>query len=251
MLLSWKLINVKVARYSKACNMIEIKNRLQSLHKMINQAEMQAQRPESSVQLLAVSKTWPVEILRAAASAGQYCFGENYLQEALIKIDALNDLDLQWHFIGPIQSNKTKDIARHFDWVQSVDRLKIAQRLNNQRPNELAALNVCIQVNIDDEQSKAGVSISEANTLAEQIQQLDKLVLRGIMVIPTKTDDIFIQTSAFQRAYQLFNSLQMQYPTIDTLSMGMTADMNSAIAQGSTMIRVGTGIFGQRHTRPA
>ena len=229
--------------------MIEIKKRLQSLHNTINQAEMQAKRPENSVQLLAVSKTWSAEILRDAAAAGQECFGENYLQEALIKIDALKDLDLQWHFIGPIQSNKTKDIARSFDWVQSVDRLKIAQRLNNQRPSELAALNVCIQVNIDNEKSKAGTSLDEVNTLAQEIMQLDRLVLRGLMVIPTKTDDVSQQSSAFQRAHQLFKSLKTQYATIDTLSMGMTADMNSAIAQGSTMIRVGTGIFGQRHTR--
>jgi PLP dependent protein len=229
--------------------MIEIKKRLQSLHNTINQAEMQAKRPENSVQLLAVSKTWSAEILRDAAAAGQDCFGENYLQEALIKIEALKDVDLQWHFIGPIQSNKTKDIARYFDWVQSIDRIKIAQRLNNQRPNELPALNVCIQVNIDDEKSKAGISLDEVDSLAQEIMQLNRLVLRGLMVIPTKTDNVSQQSSTFQRAYQLFKSLKTQYATIDTLSMGMTADMNSAIAQGSTMIRVGTGIFGQRHTR--
>lgn len=231
--------------------MTEIKTRLQSLHNTINQAEMQAKRPENSVQLLAVSKTWSAEILRDAAEAGQASFGENYLQEALIKIKTLKDLNLQWHFIGPIQSNKTKDIAQYFDWVQSIDRIKIAQRLNNQRPNELPALNVCIQVNIDDEKSKAGISLDDVDSLAQEIMQLDRLVLRGLMVIPTKTDDISIQSSAFQRAHQLFSSLQHQYSTIDTLSMGMTADMNSAIAQGSTMIRVGTGIFGQRHTRSA
>jgi PLP dependent protein len=229
--------------------MIEIKKRLQSLHNTINQAEIQAKRPENSVQLLAVSKTWSAEILRDAAAAGQDCFGENYLQEALIKIDNLKDLDLQWHFIGPIQSNKTKDIARYFDWVQSVDRIKIAQRLNNQRPHDIPRLNVCIQVNIDDEKSKAGISLGEVDSLAQEINLLDRLVLRGLMVIPTKTDDVSQQSSAFQQAYQLFRSLKTQYSTIDTLSMGMTADMNSAIAQGSTMIRVGTGIFGQRHTR--
>ncbi|OUR64898.1 YggS family pyridoxal phosphate enzyme [Methylophaga sp. 42_25_T18] len=228
--------------------MIDIKKRLQSLHNTINQAETQAQRPQNSVQLLAVSKTWPAELLRQAANAGQICFGENYLQEALIKIKALADLDLQWHFIGPIQSNKTKDIAQHFSWVQSVARIKIAQRLNKQRPDTLPALNVCVQVNIDDEKTKFGTSAAELDLLVDEIDQLDRLVLRGLMVIPTKTDNIEQQHSAFQRAHQLFTKLQDQYPTIDTLSMGMTADMNSAITQGSTMIRVGTGIFGQRHT---
>ena len=228
--------------------MIEIKKRLQSLHNTINQAEIQAQRPQNSVQLLAVSKTWPAEILRQAADAGQICFGENYLQEALIKIDALADLDLQWHFIGPIQSNKTKDIAQHFNWVQSVDRIKIAQRLNKQRPDTLPALNVCVQVNIDDETTKSGTSAAELDLLVQNINQLDRLVLRGLMVIPTKTDNLEQQHSAFQRAHRLFTDLQDQYATVDTLSMGMTADMNPAIAQGSTMIRVGTGVFGQRHT---
>ena len=228
--------------------MIDIKKRLQSLHNTINQAEIQAQRPQNSVQLLAVSKTWPAELLRQAAAAGQICFGENYLQEALIKINALADLDLQWHFIGPIQSNKTKDIAQHFNWVQSVDRIKIAQRLNKQRPDALPALNVCVQVNIDAEKTKSGTSAAELNLLVQKINQLDRLVLRGLMVIPTKTDDLEQQHSAFQRAHQLFTDLQDQYATVDTLSMGMTADMNPAIAQGSTMIRVGTGVFGQRHT---
>lgn len=228
--------------------MTEIKKRLQSLQNTINQAEIQAKRSNNSVQLLAVSKTWPADILRQAALAGQNSFGENYLQEALTKIDALSDLSLQWHFIGPIQSNKTKDIAQYFDWVQSVDRVKIAQRLNNQRPASLAALNTCIQINIDAEETKSGAAISELETIAEEIDLLDRLVLRGLMVIPTKTNDIDRQQSAFQRAHQLFIQLQNQYPTVDTLSMGMTGDMNAAISQGSTMIRIGTGIFGQRHT---
>lgn len=226
--------------------MIEIKKRLQSLNNTINQAEMQACRPQGSVQLLAVSKTWPAEILRQAANAGQICFGENYLQEAITKIEALSDLDLQWHFIGPIQSNKTKDIAQHFSWVQSIDRLKIAQRLNTQRPETLAPLNICIQVNIDNEDSKSGVSPIETLALAKEIVQLDRLTLRGIMVIPTKTDDIDQQQQAFQRAHDLFITLQKQFPSVDTLSMGMTNDLSTAIALGSTMVRVGTGLFGQR-----
>lgn len=226
--------------------MIEIKKRLQSLNNTINQAEMQAHRPQGYVQLLAVSKTWPAEILRQAANAGQICFGENYLQEAITKINALSDLDLQWHFIGPIQSNKTKVIAQNFSWVQSVDRLKIAQRLNKQRPEYLPPLNVCIQVNIDNEDSKSGVLPTEVMSLAQEIMLLERLKLRGMMAIPTKTNNIDQQQSAFQRAHDLFIALQIQYPDVDTLSMGMSNDLSAAIAQGSTMVRVGTGLFGQR-----
>jgi pyridoxal phosphate enzyme (YggS family) len=228
--------------------MIELKTRLQSLKKTINQAEMQVQRPINSVQLLAVSKTWSADILRQATDAGQSHFGENYLQEALIKIEALKDLDITWHFIGPIQSNKTKDIAQHFSWVQSVDRLKIAQRLNNQRPTSHTPLNICIQVNIDDEKTKSGVNITETATLAKEITQLDRLILRGLMIIPAKTDDIEQQISAFNRAYSLYSSLKRDYPSMDTLSMGMSADMKLAIHHGSTMVRIGTGLFGQRHS---
>ncbi len=203
------------------------------------------------MKLLAVSKTWPAEKLRLVAEEGQLRFGENYLQEALEKIDALADLDLEWHFIGPIQSNKTRDIAARFDWAQSVDRLKIARRLNEQRPEDLTPLNVCIQVNIDEENSKSGVAASEVMPLAEAISQLDRLRLRGLMVIPSRQEREEAQRDSFRRANAVFESLQQRFDHIDTLSMGMSADLHAAVAEGSTMVRIGTALFGQRDTRQA
>ncbi|MBE9533000.1 MAG: YggS family pyridoxal phosphate-dependent enzyme [Proteobacteria bacterium] len=226
--------------------MLTIKKRISNITNSIKVAENEAGRPLNSVQLLAVSKTWPSALLREAAQAGQQYFGENYLQEALIKIDELSDLNLEWHFIGPIQSNKTKDIASQFDWVQSVDRLKIAQRLSNQRPPDLANLNICIQINIDDEASKAGITVDELLPFAEKINQLERLTLRGLMIIPTKTDDESQQRASFQKARQIFEQLQSIYPSVDTLSMGMSADMSLAIEEGSTLVRVGTALFGTR-----
>ena len=228
--------------------MIDIKKRLFVTNSNIKKGETAFNRQSGSVQLLAVSKTWPADVLRDAAMAGQRLFGENYLQEALVKIDELADLNLEWHFIGPIQSNKTKDIASHFDWVQSIDRLKIAQRLSNQRPSELADLNICIQVNIDNETTKSGVAMEDLLAFAEQINKLERLSLRGLMIIPAKTDDPEQQRTSFKKAYQLYTQLTDLYPTVDTLSMGMTADMTMAIAEGSTMVRIGTAVFGQRHT---
>lgn len=209
---------------------------------------MQSGRAPDSIQLLAVSKTWPADKLRQMAALGQSCFGENYLQEALAKIEALADLDLQWHFIGPIQSNKTRDIAAHFDWAQSIDRFKIARRLDQQRSDEQAPLNVCIQVNIDNEDSKSGVKAGDVLPLAEQIAQLDRLKLRGLMVIPSRQTEESAQRASFHRAHDLFQQLQDQHPQVDTLSMGMTADLSAAIAEGSTMVRIGTALFGQRDT---
>ena len=231
--------------------MTDIKKRLFVTDSNIKKAEIAFKRQTGSVQLLAVSKTWSSEVLRDAAMAGQRLFGENYLQEALVKIDDLADLNLEWHFIGPIQSNKTKDIASHFDWVQSIDRLKIAQRLSNQRPSELADLNICIQVNIDNETTKSGVAMEDLLAFAEQINKLERLSLRGLMIIPAKTDDPEQQRTSFKKAYQLYTQLTDLYPTVDTLSMGMTADMTMAIAEGSTMVRIGTAVFGQRHTATA
>jgi PLP dependent protein len=228
--------------------MNDIKKRLFVTNSTIKKAEVAFNRQTGSVQLLAVSKTWPANVVRDAAMAGQRLFGENYLQEALVKIDELVDLNLEWHFIGPIQSNKTKDIASHFDWVQSIDRLKIAQRLSDQRPTESADLNICIQVNIDNETSKSGVATTDLLAFAEQINKLERLTLRGLMIIPAKTDDSDQQRAAFNRAYQLYTQLADRYPTVDTLSMGMTGDMSSAIAEGSTMVRIGTAVFGQRLT---
>ncbi|MCL4123162.1 UNVERIFIED_CONTAM: hypothetical protein GTU68_048305 [Idotea baltica] len=224
-----------------------IKN-LSSVTNRIERAAIKAHRPPQSIQLLAVSKTWPAKALRIAASSGQTAFGENYLQEALQKIDQLQDLKISWHFIGPIQSNKTKDIAEHFDWAQSIDRLKIAQRLARQRPLDAQPLNVCIQVNIDNEDTKAGVSEQGLLALAADIDALMQLKLRGIMVIPSKENTLSQQHIAFQKAYALYRQLADTYPSVDTLSMGMSADLDAAIAEGSTMVRIGSAIFGQRAT---
>ncbi|MCB2425787.1 YggS family pyridoxal phosphate-dependent enzyme [Methylophaga pinxianii] len=228
--------------------MTNSKTRLQSVMNFINLAEQQANRPQGSVQLLAVSKTWPASRLRELAEVGQTRFGENYLQEALEKIDALADLPLEWHFIGPVQSNKTREIADKFDWVESIDRVKIAQRLSAQRPVDKAPLNICLQVNIDDESSKAGVHPDNLMELAAAVSQLENLRLRGLMVIPAIAETTEQQLDAFGRAQQLFSQLKTVHPEVDTLSMGMSADMQAAIAQGSTQVRIGTALFGERHT---
>ncbi|MDF1587642.1 MAG: YggS family pyridoxal phosphate-dependent enzyme [Gammaproteobacteria bacterium] len=225
-----------------------LKNRLITIEDLIRNTEKQFNRPRQSVSLLAVSKTWPASLLRQLAEAGQQRFGENYLQEALTKIKQCADLDLEWHFIGPIQSNKTRDIALHFDWVHTVDRLKIAQRLSNQRPDDLAPLNICIQVNIDDEATKSGIAANALLPLAAEIAQLPHLNLRGLMIIPAKTDNVDQQQASFHKAHVLFEHLSSIYPGIDTLSMGMSGDMTLAIAEGSTMVRVGSALFGQRAT---
>ena len=226
-----------------------IKNR-QKIMALIERAATSHNRSSQSIQLLAVSKTWPSEQIRQLALAGQHNFGENYLQEALIKIEQLQDLNLTWHFIGPIQSNKTKDIAQHFDWVHSVDRTKIAQRLSSQRPEDQPPMNVCIQVNIDNEESKSGINENAIIPLAEQIDLLDNLILRGLMIIPSKTDDIEQQRLSFHKAHALYQQLRPKYLSIDTLSMGMSNDLATAISEGSTMVRIGSGIFGQRTTHP-
>jgi len=228
--------------------MTEIKTPLHTLLDTIEITTNKARKQPYSVQLLAVSKTWPAEDLRKLANQGQRCFGENYLQEALTKIAALSDLRIEWHFIGPIQSNKTRDIAANFDWVQSIDRIKIARRLSEQRPSNLDKLNVCIQVNIDNEDSKSGVKSDEVLNFAKQIIQFEHLQLRGLMIIPKKTTDPQQQQHSFQNAQSLFSQLAAIYPSIDTLSMGMSADMECAIAEGSTMVRIGTALFGARHT---
>jgi len=228
--------------------MTNSKTRLQSVMNFIKLAEQQANRPQGSVKLLAVSKTWPASRLRELAEAGQNRFGENYLQEALEKISALADLQLEWHFIGPAQSNKTREIAANFDWVESVDRLKIAQRLSAQRPAEKPPLNICLQVNIDNEASKAGVPPDKLMELAAAVSQLDNLRLRGLMVIPAIAETEEQQLDAFRRAQQLFSQLKTTHPQVDTLSMGMSADLQAAITQGSTMVRIGTALFGERRT---
>ncbi|EJN27460.1 YggS family pyridoxal phosphate-dependent enzyme [Pseudomonas sp. GM80] len=209
----------------------------------IQTATQAAHRPVNSVQLLAVSKTKPAETLREAYAAGLRDFGENYLQEALGKQLELADLPLIWHFIGPIQSNKTRAIAEHFDWVHSVDRLKIAQRLSEQRPAELPPLNICIQVNVSGEVSKSGCTPDDLPALAAAISTLPRLKLRGLMAIPEPTDDRAEQDAAFAAVQKLQASLDLP---LDTLSMGMSHDLESAIAQGATWVRIGTALFGAR-----
>jgi pyridoxal phosphate enzyme (YggS family) len=219
-----------------ADNILQVGSRIQT-------ATQAAHRPENSVQLLAVSKTKPAAALREAYAAGLRDFGENYLQEALGKQLELADLPLIWHFIGPIQSNKTRAIAEHFDWVHSVDRLKIAQRLSEQRPAELPSLNICIQVNVSGEASKSGCTPADLPALAEAINGLPRLKLRGLMAIPEPTEDRAEQDAAFAAVQKLQASLD---PPLDTLSMGMSHDLESAIAQGATWVRIGTALFGAR-----
>ncbi|CRM27997.1 pyridoxal phosphate enzyme, YggS family protein [Pseudomonas sp. FH4] len=209
----------------------------------IRAAAQAVQRDESSVHLLAVSKTKPAQAVREAYAAGMRDFGENYLQEALGKQAELTDLPLSWHFIGPIQSNKTRAIAENFAWVHSVDRLKIAQRLSEQRPADLPALNICIQVNVSGEASKSGCTPADLPALAEAISALPRLKLRGLMAIPEPTEDRAAQDAAFAAVRDLQASLNLG---LDTLSMGMSHDLESAIAQGATWVRIGTALFGAR-----
>lgn len=209
----------------------------------IREAAQASQRNFADIGLLAVSKTKPADAIRETHAAGLRDFGENYLQEALEKQAALSDLPLIWHFIGPIQSNKTRPIAEHFDWVHSVDRLKIAQRLSDQRPAHLAPLNICLQVNVSGEDSKSGCSPEELPELAQAITALPNLKLRGLMAIPEPTDDVAAQHAAFARLRQLRDDLGLQ---LDTLSMGMSHDLEAAIAEGATWVRIGTALFGAR-----
>ncbi|MDR6914265.1 pyridoxal phosphate enzyme (YggS family) [Pseudomonas sp. 3296] len=223
--------------------MSTIADNIAQVSSRIRAAALAAQRDEHSVQLLAVSKTKPAQALRQAYAAGLRDFGENYLQEALGKQLELADLPLIWHFIGPIQSNKTRAIAEHFTWVHSVDRLKIAQRLSEQRPADLPPLNICIQVNVSGEASKSGCTPADLPALAKAISELPRLNLRGLMAIPEPTDDRAEQDAAFAAVQSLQASLNLP---LDTLSMGMSHDLESAIAQGATWVRIGTALFGAR-----
>ncbi|NBS16194.1 MAG: YggS family pyridoxal phosphate-dependent enzyme [Gammaproteobacteria bacterium] len=222
-----------------------IQQGLESVHRLMDLALDAAKRPRGSVSLVAVSKTQPPKAIREAFGYGQIHFGENYLQEALSKQEALRDVeDIIWHFIGPIQSNKTRQIAERFSWVHGIDRLKIAERLNDQRPPAMGPLNVCIQVNISEEYSKSGVKPDEVAALAQQIEQLPHLKLRGLMGIPEVPDGMSEPRMAFRALRQLKEAL-LPIP-LDTLSMGMSLDFESAILEGATMIRVGSRIFGAR-----
>jgi pyridoxal phosphate enzyme (YggS family) len=227
--------------------MHKIDDQLAKVTARINQAATAAGRNPQTVQLIAVSKTQPAQALADAYAWGQRAFGENYLQEALDKqIQLADKMDIEWHFIGPIQSNKTRPIATHFSWVHSVDRLKIAQRLNEQRPPELPPLNICVQVNIDDETTKSGVNLAELPVLVAAISQLPRLRLRGLMAIPAATNNPAQQRAAFAKLRSALESLNLQGYRLDCLSMGMSGDMEAAIAEGATFVRVGTDIFGAR-----
>lgn len=229
---------------------MSICDNLQQIQQQIQQCCQQAQRQPQEVQLLAVSKTKPFSDVLSAYQAGQRAFGENYVQEGVEKIQASQqqNLEIEWHFIGPLQSNKSRLVAEHFAWMQTLDRAKIASRLHEQRPAQLEPLNVLIQINISDEQSKSGIQPEQMLELAQHIQGLDRLRLRGLMAIPAPTSNPAEQQSAFQAMQQLFQQLQQALPQaqIDTLSMGMSDDMPMAIQSGSTMVRIGTAIFGKR-----
>lgn len=223
-----------------------IARNLSQITDQISRMEKTFQRPAGGVRLLAVSKKKPDTMIRAAAACGQICFGENYADEGASKRDTLSDLNLEWHYIGHIQSNKTRLISAAYDWVQSVDREKIAQRLSAHRPTDLSPLNVCLQVNIDAEESKSGCTPAELGSLAAKVSEMEGLTLRGIMAIPAPQSDTTAQRQVFRKLHTLFQEMQSSHPTVDTLSMGMTADMEAAIAEGATMVRIGTAIFGQR-----
>lgn len=227
--------------------MSTITDNINKLRVQILSAAATYERPVEGIKILAVSKTHPASAIAQAHAAGLSDIGENYLQEALEKQAQLTHLPLTWHFLGPIQSNKTKAIAESFDWVHTVDRLKIAQRLSAQRPEHLPPLNICLQVNISQEATKSGCTVDALPELASAIQSLDNVLLRGLMVIPQPSADFAQQRAAFRKAKELMLELnQQQSLTMDTLSMGMSDDLEAAIAEGATCIRIGTAIFGQR-----
>ena len=226
--------------------MTTIASNLQAVRNAMKMAAAEAGTRAEEVRLLAVSKTFPPEALREAYQAGQQCFAESYVQEALEKISALQDLTIEWHYIGPIQSNKTRAIAENFAWVHSVDRLKIAERLSEQRPAHLPPLQVCLQVNISGEGSKAGVSPGETSALAHAVAKLPGLKLRGLMAVPAPSTDVAAQRLPFAQLRELRDRLNRQGLQLDALSMGMSHDFAAAIAEGATMVRIGTAIFGNR-----
>lgn len=227
---------------------IDFAARLAAMLARIRAAELRFQRLPHSVQLLAVSKTQPPTAIAALAAAGQHCFGENYVSESLDKIAALaaQNFPLEWHFIGPIQANKTRQIAEHFTWVHSVDRLKIAQRLQAQRPDDLPPLNLCLQVNISHESSKHGLNEQDVIAVAHAVAEMPRLRLRGLMAIPAPTTDFMAQRQPFAQLRALQQRLIASGLALDTLSMGMSADLEAAIAEGSNLLRIGTALFGPR-----
>jgi len=224
--------------------MTDIISNLKLINTEIRAAEAQAERKENSVSLLAVSKTKPSSDVSVAYQAGQRHFGENYLQEALVKQKELSRYQIIWHFIGPIQSNKTKQIAMNFSWVHSVDRLKIAQRLSEQRPDDLPPLNICLQVNISDEASKSGILLDDLAGMIEQVECLPNIKLRGVMAIPEPAQDYEQQRKPYRQLYSAIKALNK--PELDTFSFGMTGDLKAAITEGATIVRVGSALFGAR-----
>lgn len=227
--------------------MTAILSNLQAVHTAIEQAALLARRDATQIRLLAVSKKAPASAVREAYKHGQHAFGENFVQEALDKIHELRDLPLEWHFIGPIQSNKTRPIAENFSWVHSIDRLKIAERISEQRPAGLPPLNVCLQINVSGEASKGGVTEAEALALARAIAILPRLKLRGLMAIPAPAEDLSAQRAPFVKMRELLAKLNRSGLNLDTLSMGMSHDLTAAIMEGATIVRVGTAIFGSRN----
>ena len=227
--------------------MMTIAARLHDVRTRIAAAAQLAGREPSDVALLAVSKTWPAAAVREAAAAGQRAFGENYVQEGVDKVEALRALGLEWHFIGPLQSNKTRAVANAFDWVHGIDRLKIAERLSAQRDVHLPPLNVCIQVNVSGEDSKSGVAPEAAAALAQAVAALPRLQLRGLMCIPEATAEVALLRARFALLRRLRDQLVADGLALDTLSMGMSHDIEPAIAEGATIVRVGSAIFGERH----
>jgi pyridoxal phosphate enzyme (YggS family) len=226
--------------------MNNLKANLHNVRRRLAEACGKAAREPSEVRVLAVSKKHPASRIRQLQALGQRAFGENYVQEALAKQAQLVEVEIEWHYIGPLQSNKTREVAEHFAWVQSADRSKIVRRLSGQRPENLPPLNLCIQVNIDREPQKAGALPEQAADLVRLAQDLPNLRLRGLMAIPRMGSDAYDPTDSYRRMYGLFEELRQEAPTMDTLSMGMSADLELAILQGSTMVRIGTDLLGPR-----
>lgn len=224
-------------------------SRLQAIQQNVERIALEHNLNAEQIQIIAVSKTRSAEEIRTLACHGQLAFGENYIQEAIEKISLLQDLAINWHFIGPIQKNKTKQIAENFDWVHSIDREIIATRLSAQRPGDKNALNICIQVNIDEESTKSGVIAKDLFVLADHIETLPNINLRGLMAIPSMHDDVAQQYRSFEKMQYLFTTLQQQHNMVDTLSMGMSNDYPAAIQCGATMVRIGTAIFGPRKNK--
>lgn len=229
------------------CNSVKnIEQSLSDLHQRIVSAAGRYDRDPDHIKLIAVSKRQPEQAIRTARAAGQIDFGENYLQEAVAKIETLADPDLCWHFIGPLQSNKTRPVAEHFDWVHSVDRDRVARRLNEQRPPGQPPLNVCIQVNISSEASKSGINLSDLQSLADNVADLPHLRLRGLMALPAPSQDFDAQRAAFRQLRLALEALNRSGHELDTLSMGTSTDLDAAIAEGATLVRIGTALFGPR-----